>query len=245
MAADEFAALKEDIRQHGVKVPILVHGGQILDGRHRFRACRELGIPCRTMEWNGHDPWLEVQSRNLLRRHLAKEQIYAIRKLALQQFPELAEPIAAARAAARARRAQAKGRPRGEKAVSKSDDARETADVIGAFVGVSGTTVKRVDRLARQAPTLLPKVAAGEISARRALRDLKEASRPAPRVPGREESHVARLQRLVRAEWGKCPREDRVQFLKALRDQLRELVREHTTARRASGQQLHPKHSAV
>jgi hypothetical protein len=37
MSDDEFVALKEDIRQYGVKAPVLVHGGQILDGRHRYR----------------------------------------------------------------------------------------------------------------------------------------------------------------------------------------------------------------
>ena len=114
--AADFAALKEDIRKFGVKVPILLHGGQILDGRQRYRACQDLGIKCRCVEWNGHDPWMEVQSRNLLRRQLSKEQVYAIRKLAAQQFPEIAAPFEMERAEARARKAQVKGRPRGEKA---------------------------------------------------------------------------------------------------------------------------------
>src|SRR5262245_36221132 len=130
----DFAALKEDIRKHGVKVPILLHGGQILDGRQRYRACQELGVRCPFVEWNGHDPWLEVQSRNLLRRQLAKEQVYAIRKLAAQQFPEIAAPFDEERAQARARKAQAKGQPRGTKAalIRSHDRFRESADAIGA-----------------------------------------------------------------------------------------------------------------
>src|SRR5215510_5323708 len=101
----DYEALREDIRRNGVKVPILVHGGQILDGRHRYRACRELGIRCLVVEWNGHDPWLEVQSRNLVRRHLAKDQVYAICKLAAERFPDVAAPLQAVKADAKGRQA--------------------------------------------------------------------------------------------------------------------------------------------
>src|SRR5262245_58784267 len=153
LSAADFAALLEDIRQHGVRLPMLVYNGQILDGRHRYRACLRLGIPCPSVEWNGADPWFEVQSRNLLRRHLAKEQIYAIRKIAAAQFPQLAVDLEAARAEAARRKAQGKGLPRGVKALSRSCGRQsESADAIGGQVGVSGSTVKRVDVLARLAP---------------------------------------------------------------------------------------------
>src|SRR5262245_51101757 len=188
----DFAALKEDIRKHGVKVPILLHGGQILDGRQRYKACQELGIRCRCVEWNGHDPWLEVQSRNLVRRQLSKEQVYAIGKLAAQEFPEIAVTFEAGRAQAREMRAQAKGRPRGEKAalIRSQDRHRESADAIGAQIGVSGSTVKRVDRLARDAPQLLARVASGELSVKRALREIPmsdtgSADRPSDAGPSR------------------------------------------------------------
>lgn len=41
----EFQALKQDIRKHGQREPIALWRGQILDGRHRYRACLELGLP--------------------------------------------------------------------------------------------------------------------------------------------------------------------------------------------------------
>ncbi|MDP3938468.1 MAG: ParB N-terminal domain-containing protein [Deltaproteobacteria bacterium] len=40
MPADEFEVLVADIRAHGIRQPILVHAGQILDGRHRWEAAR-------------------------------------------------------------------------------------------------------------------------------------------------------------------------------------------------------------
>lgn len=235
----DFAALVEDIRVHGVKVPILVHNGQILDGRHRYNACRQLRKPCPSIGWNGRDPWLEAQSRNLLRRHLSKEQIYAIRILAVAQFPSLAAPIQAARDRAKQRKAQAKGHPRGVKVLSRSDDhPKESADVIGALLGVSGATVKRVDRVARLAPALLPQVAAGTLSASKAL---QSAEVKTPRVgsyavadtttssPVFAASAAARrLRSLIKAEWRAWPRHYRTQFLRALQLEMHELVYEHT-----------------
>lgn len=240
--AADFAALKEDIRKFGVKVPILLHGGQILDGRQRYRACQDLGIKCRCMEWNGHDPWMEVQSRNLLRRQLSKEQVYAIRKLAAQQFPEIAAPFEAERAEARARKAQAKGRPRGEKAalIGSHDRHRESADAIGAQMGVSGSTVKRVDRLAREAPHLLQRVAAGEVSVKRALREIpapdteiqdrrsRDAVAPVHRIA--VDRVAGRLEQTIRHECSKCPREQRVELLRSLQKQLQVILREELKA---------------
>ena len=39
-----FAALVADIATHGQREPILIHNGQVIDGRHRLRACEQLGI---------------------------------------------------------------------------------------------------------------------------------------------------------------------------------------------------------
>jgi ParB-like chromosome segregation protein Spo0J len=231
LSSEDFAALKEDIRRHGLKVPVLVHGGEILDGRHRYRACRELGIPCAVVEWNGADPWLEVQSRNLIRRHLAKDQVYAIRKLAALQFPDLAGPIEAERANAKARKAQAKGQPRGQKALSRSQGRhRESADFIGAQLGVSGSTVKRVDRLAREAPTLVPKVASGEWSVKRALREVTKTPSPetGQRSVAKGDLPIDRLMRrielAIKAESEKWPRDDRTNLLFGLQQQLTDVI---------------------
>jgi hypothetical protein len=238
MDLSDFAALKEDIRLHGVRVPILVHGGQILDGRHRYRACQQLGTTCPAIEWNGSDPWLEVQSRNLLRRHLSKDQVCAIHLLARERFPELVAPVLAARREARLRKAQATGRPRGTKALLSPRGPQSTADVVGTLLGVSGTTLKRVDRLSRIAPELVARVAAGTLSAKRALReiDAKTAGEGAKSGPLHAttpnpptfmtEPAVQRLRQMVRAEWAQWPVRHRAAFLYGLEQTLRELINE-------------------
>jgi hypothetical protein len=228
-------------------MPILTHGGLILDGRQRYRACQELGIQCRSVEWNGHAPWLELQSRNLLRRHLAREQVCAIQKLAAQQFPELAAPLSLACASARARKAQAKGKPRGEKAeplTASRDPHRKSADVIGAQIGVSGSTVTRVDRLAREAPHLLHRVAAGELSVRRALRIIVPADSADRRKGFELDRAVAHATRIMREEFLKCPHHERRSFLLAVDSQVQRLLHEEISLRRPGVQIAPPPHAA-
>jgi ParB-like chromosome segregation protein Spo0J len=81
----EFGELVADIKSNGLRDKIVLHQGQILDGRNRYRACIEVGLfkP-------SHDAWVHLKrdsqhfldlprtldpvnfviSKNLLRRHL-------------------------------------------------------------------------------------------------------------------------------------------------------------------------------
>ncbi len=45
----EYVALKNDITQNGLLHPIVIFEGQVLDGRHRYSACVELGVPIITV----------------------------------------------------------------------------------------------------------------------------------------------------------------------------------------------------
>lgn len=74
MAADEYVALKSDIRQYGLREAIWILDGQILDGRNRFKACQEVGITPILKEYEGEDPAAFVVSLNLKRRHLSESQ---------------------------------------------------------------------------------------------------------------------------------------------------------------------------
>lgn len=72
-------ALREDIRQNGVREPIVFLDGAILDGRNRYMAARDLGIAYPRREFgsdplDGTDPLAFVISLNLTRRHLSESQ---------------------------------------------------------------------------------------------------------------------------------------------------------------------------
>jgi hypothetical protein len=75
MEADEFAAFKADLAEHGQKNPIWLFEGKVLDGRNRLRACLELGLDPVFAEFAGTEAEAEafVDSQNLHRRHLTRE----------------------------------------------------------------------------------------------------------------------------------------------------------------------------
>lgn len=71
-----FAAQVADIAAHGQREPILLLDGQVIDGRHRLRACEQLGIEpvVREVDAAEADPFGLVISLNLHRRHLTESQ---------------------------------------------------------------------------------------------------------------------------------------------------------------------------
>lgn len=74
MPADQFSSLVEDIRANGLRHPIVLFEGKILDGRHRFRACTDASVAPAFEEFTGTDPLAFVLSENLRRRHLSDSQ---------------------------------------------------------------------------------------------------------------------------------------------------------------------------
>jgi ParB-like chromosome segregation protein Spo0J len=85
MDEGNFQELKEDIAANGQREQIVTYQGQILDGRHRYRACTELSIEPRIREYEGNDPSGFVVSMNLHRRHLNPSQ----RAMIAAQLPDL------------------------------------------------------------------------------------------------------------------------------------------------------------
>jgi len=76
MPEEQFQALKADIRDNGQQECVITFNGQVIDGRHRARACAELGIDCLTREFEGDEENLQrlVNSLNGFRRHLTQGQ---------------------------------------------------------------------------------------------------------------------------------------------------------------------------
>lgn len=70
----EFDDLVADIRAHGVREPVWLYDGLILDGRNRYRASASAGVDCPMRTYHGDDPAAFVVSLNLKRRHLTESQ---------------------------------------------------------------------------------------------------------------------------------------------------------------------------
>jgi hypothetical protein len=74
MPKTDYRKFSADIAANGLREEIVTYQGQILDGRHRYRACLDNGIePC-FREYQGDDPVGFVVSMNGHRRHLTKSQ---------------------------------------------------------------------------------------------------------------------------------------------------------------------------
>src|ERR1051326_5347783 len=76
MTATEFRELVADMQgDHGQREPITLFEDKILDGRNRYKACRQLGIEPKFREFNGDgDPVEFIVSMNLRRRQLSESQ---------------------------------------------------------------------------------------------------------------------------------------------------------------------------
>jgi ParB-like chromosome segregation protein Spo0J len=88
MTPGEYRKLKADINDRGLMVPVVLYEGEILDGRHRYRACRELGRGVDFAEYMGDDPVGYVLAVNVHRRHLTQEQRRAAIREALKGDPD-------------------------------------------------------------------------------------------------------------------------------------------------------------
>ena len=75
MAPEEFEDFCKSVAKHGVRTPVVVYQGKIVDGKHRAKAAAALSKTLPTIEWDGVGSLLDfVVDANLHRRHLATGQ---------------------------------------------------------------------------------------------------------------------------------------------------------------------------
>ena len=76
LSGDTLAMLSADIAEHGIREPVMLYQGKVLDGRNRCVAANYIGIDVPTREFAGDDAaaLAFVISTNLHRRHLTESQ---------------------------------------------------------------------------------------------------------------------------------------------------------------------------
>lgn len=165
MTDDEFAALKQDIAENGLLRAITMYDGQVLDGRHRLRACEETGTEPLFDEYDGDSPATFVLSLNAKRRNLSRSQLAM---LATDFLPDL-EAEAKLRQGSRtdlgATLPDISGNVGGRSASAKA---------AAELVGVHASTIERAKRVQQEDPDLAERVRKGEVSvdgARKQVRD--------------------------------------------------------------------------
>ena len=93
LTLEQLMPLVADIGRNGLREPILLHpNGQILDGRNRYRACRQAGVKPQFTTWDANGSALAlVLSRNLHRRNLTERQRAMAAARAKVQFEQEAQ----------------------------------------------------------------------------------------------------------------------------------------------------------
>jgi hypothetical protein len=131
------------------------HLGQIVDGRHRFRVCRELGIEPQFVEWDGQGRILDLLfSANVCRRReLTKTQLAFIGARALPFY----QP--------QARQRMLAGRAPDPTRMSEEGSTGEAAEQIAGKLGISAAAVYDAKKVLEQGtPELLRAVEAGKMT---------------------------------------------------------------------------------
>ncbi|BDG04955.1 ParB N-terminal domain-containing protein [Anaeromyxobacter oryzae] len=197
MESDELRALADSIREYGVRVPLVFHGGKLLDGRNRARASYLAGIapkdvPRRSLD-ESIDPYQYAWDLNCSRLDYSPAQKAAIRIKVNEASGELqrAQEEAEERAN-RARAEKAKGndnaakerpensRPPHDGPLKRHRDS-PVAKQIAQEAHVSPRTVERVMKLKREEPEKFERVVNGRRNLRRSgSRDLFPAQIPKP-----------------------------------------------------------------
>lgn len=74
MSESDIDSLADDIKANSLRQSIILFEGKILDGWHRYLACKKAGVNIRTNDYRGKDPVGYVRSANWHRRHLTASQ---------------------------------------------------------------------------------------------------------------------------------------------------------------------------
>ena len=196
-------ALREDIRLHGVREPVVFLGGAILDGRNRYQCARDLGVECPRVEYEGDDPLGFVISHNLHRRHLTESQRASVAaKLANMRHGERADYRA----------------DRGANLpICDAPEAPVTVSEAAAMLSVSERSVKSARKVHEKgAPELVAAVDAGEVSVSAAA-DIAEAPKAEQaEIVARGEREILAAAKAIRAEKQASTRAARTEKLVAL-----------------------------
>uniref|UniRef100_A0A6M3J3V9 Putative methyltransferase n=1 Tax=viral metagenome TaxID=1070528 RepID=A0A6M3J3V9_9ZZZZ len=179
MGGSELAQLAESIRQEGLREPIWLYEGQILDGRNRYRACLEAGVEptCRAFEGSPLQAIEFSWSANRIRRQLSPSQA-AVADARREKLLKVYAPV---REAAKER--QVAGLKRGgerpepvRQQIAERDgapDDRKTSQLRAKAAGTNRRYIDLADRLVEERPELADKVGSGQMSLTQAHRLLK------------------------------------------------------------------------
>lgn len=172
----EFDELVADVKSNGLREKIMLHEGQILDGRNRYRACIAAEIDAEFEMFSGADPVSYVISKNVHRRHLTPSQ----RGMAAADLCNLLP-----------------GRPKESDKNTTSQEGVSTFDAAQRM-GTSRATVERAREISRKGtPELVNAVRSGKVDVATAQKAARLAPEKQAKVVAEAEAGHANVVRNV------------------------------------------------
>jgi len=165
MPDDELKLLQEDIDVNGQREPIVLHpdDDSIIDGRNRYRACKELGRDVEYVHWDKKGSLVAyVVSLNLHRRHLSASQRAMIAVDILPMLEKENPP-------GRPKKAERKG--------GTNTTFSKNRDTAATITGASARYVSDAKKIVEEEPELAEQVRSGEKTITQAKRDVNEKKR--------------------------------------------------------------------
>ena len=191
MQGREFDELVADIKAHGLREPITVLDGQILDGRNRWRACEAAGREPFFETFRGEDPLAWVVSLNLHRRHLDESQ----RAMVAAKLANLGE-----------------GRPAETASIEAVSQPR-----AAELLNVSRAAVQRAVKVKNEgAPELVQAVESGKVSVSAAADVAELPKEEQTEIVARGEREILEAAKQIRSQKAEARREERVQKIAAM-----------------------------
>jgi DNA methylase len=203
LEGSDFQRLVDDVRANGLRFPIIVYDGQILDGRNRHRACEAADKPVRFEPFTGADPVAYVVSANLARRHLNESQRAMVAaKLAnmpAHRPPDISPSIEGLFGS-----------------LEPPAPPRVSQDQAAAMLNVGRASVERATVVqAKAIPELARKVEAGEVSVSAAADVAKLPEPEQAEVVAKGEKEILQAARRIRAEKSEAGKRERAEKITA------------------------------
>tara|TARA_R110000822_G_scaffold38988_1_gene107520 strand:- start:3244 stop:4428 length:1185 start_codon:yes stop_codon:yes gene_type:complete len=193
----DFEDICKSVAEIGVKEPIIIYDGKILDGRNRYRAAIKMGVPFQTVLFNGtpEEAITEVWWRNRTRRHLNSSQA----ALADAKRNLLTEQYAGVREAAKERQREAliegnktrhEAAPAPEQIPEPASDNKrnrgeETRENRAKAAGTNAKYIDVADKIVTERPDLAADVESGKKTISQVAREMRkeELSTRVPPAP--------------------------------------------------------------
>lgn len=181
---DELNKLADSIRANGLRHPIILYEGKVLDGRNRTLACEIAGVTPEYSEFKGtHEEAIAATwADNHDRRHLTSSQKAAAWVIKEEKLESVRRQVDGWKAEAAERIKAGKADPRQKIAQggTKPDD-RKTDAKIAKQAGTNRTYVAQAKKIKDERPAAFEAVHAGEKTLSEVNREIKEEKRQAKR----------------------------------------------------------------